>query len=139
MDYSQHQFLNLIEAVEDAGGANLPDPCMPEDIVYEVATKTNKRTRVHVDSTGCGHTARFAVPYDPTAEVQIPLDKDKDPGNLVRDRQVVVDLHMGLDQVTEEEAARLKAFDAGIVTACAVDDNMGQWPRFRDQTFAENF
>lgn len=137
MYYSQHQILNLIEAVEDAGGAHLRDePCVPRDIVYEVKTRTSKNTRIHVDSTGCGRPSKFLIPYLPTAEVQIPLDKDPDSGILVRDARVVVDLHMGIDRVTDDEAKRLEASDAGAVTVCAYDDCVGLWPRFQDQVFA---
>lgn len=87
MNYSQEEFLRLMEAVEEQGGEHLDDLCSAK--TYEFTGKELAR----VTLPGCGNTSLFAVPYD-------ALAKD---GTEVGPQPV---------------------------TACAVDDNMGAWPRF---------
>lgn len=79
-------FLDLMEAVEDAGGAHLTEVCVPRR--YKLAKRPDTKPRVFYTS-GCGNAARFVVPYK----------------------------GMGGQDLT--------------LIACAVDDWMDRWPRFK--------
>jgi hypothetical protein len=63
MNYSPDGFQALHESVEHHGGALLPDPCEPQDVVRTVKegyirNKTDRKT-----TCGCGNLSKFVIPY----------------------------------------------------------------------------
>lgn len=91
MDYTAEEFADLVRAVEQQGGQQLPDMCLPTVYRLKQPTPSGPR-RVDVETVGCEQFCLLAIPYDPE-----PKSKKK----------------------------------VNAVTACAVDDNVGMWPRFR--------
>lgn len=117
MRYEGDDFLRLLVAVEDQGGTLLPDKCEPTWFHLKQPTPSGMRDKA-IDTTGCGHESRIALPYDPTEEVDIPPSafKRMDGERVVFRGQK----HAGENGETMQ----------GIVTACAVDDDIARWPRF---------
>lgn len=117
MNYEGDQFLRLLVSVQDQGGALLPDKCKPSVFRLKIDGKWKD-----VDTTGCDQEARIAVPYDPTEPVDVPPTAFKRmDGKKVTFRG---SKHPG------EDGETMRGRGGGIVTACAVDDDMGRWPRF---------
>lgn len=121
MNYEGDEFLRLLVAVQDQGGALLPDKC--EKVWYRLKQPTPEGMRTKdVDTTGCGNESRLALIYDPTAPVDVaPAAFKRMDGKKVTFRG---SKHPG------EDGEIMRARGGGIVTVCAVDDDVGRWPRF---------
>lgn len=91
MKYDPDEFNALFGAVEQQGGALLPDACTPQDVTY---TKPQYAVAsvYEAGTCGCRNKSMFVSPYDKGPETTSP--------------------------------------GAGFVTACAVCDAMGAWPRY---------
>lgn len=109
MNYHPDDFLALTDEVERQGGFIQPDPCMPTEFRRRFKDGTWKRDH----TAGCGYQARFGVSYDPTDPVYFVSCDDH--GN-----RVVID-HPGE-----------KVEGTAYIAVCAVDDDMGRWPRFQN-------
>jgi hypothetical protein len=121
MRYEGDEFLRLLMAVEDQGGVLLPDKCEPIWFHLPQPTTGGMRDKA-IDTTGCGNESRVALSYDSTTAVDVPPSAFKRmDGKKVTFRG---SKHPG------EDGETMKARGAGIVTACAVDDDIARWPRF---------
>jgi hypothetical protein len=89
--YSAEALEALEHELEHQGGAVLPDPCVPHDIVYKKQEGYEKNKTIRNMTCGCMNETRMVSLYDPG------------------------DLQQG---------------GSGFITACAVCDSMGLWPRF---------
>ena len=63
MNYTLDEFQRLCEAVEEQGGALLPEACEPQDIVFTlndgyIRNKTEKKV-----TQGCGHESMLVTAY----------------------------------------------------------------------------
>lgn len=100
MNYSQEEFFELMELVEDAGGQHLDEMCKMR--TYEFCGDRLPDTLKTIP--GCGEVALFTVPYK-------MVKKSKTGRECLVDREVKV---------------------------CAVDDDMGRWPRFGGDRFGRD-
>jgi hypothetical protein len=115
MNYSPDQFLDLIEAVEDDGGVHVSGVHNPRALHYKVPSIEGGKW-VDAFTVGCKREANFQIPYDPTEAVTIPVGKKID--------------RYDVDRPTPDDADAQIERGAGLLTVCAVDDNLGMWPRF---------
>lgn len=103
MLYNPDDFFALIEAVEEAGGAHLPEPCVPPRYRIKLPDPSSGLRRMQtMQATGCHKETRFVIPYDK------PIYERDDDGKII----------------AEGEA------EAATLPVCAVDDDLGKWPRF---------
>jgi hypothetical protein len=120
MDYTQSQFFRLMETVEDQGGEHLDLACEDRDFEF-VGDKATPSPLVRY----CGESALFMVPYDPGEAVEVASypqrHKDDDPMMQPMGRA------NGKPKIMPGERGE------GTLMVCAVDDDMGRWPRFKDQ------
>lgn len=112
MNYHPDDFLALSDEVENQGGYVQPDECTP--VEFRRKWKDGGWKRDH--TAGCGMPARFGITYDPSEPVHIETAAYDEQGNKLYD--VVID-HPG-EQIE----------GAAYAAVCAVDDDMGRWPRF---------
>ena len=119
---SYDHFLRLVDAVEEAGGAHLPDTCQPSrvpdldrDKLKNVPGDVNLPQNEAM-TCGCDLETLLVVPYEIEGAVEVPGRDD--------DVEVVVPLR------TEKEVETALGNGAGFTTVCAVDDNVAMWPRF---------
>lgn len=106
MQYHPDDFLRLMEAVEDAGGAMLAGRCMPKRFRLRVPRPGGGKRWKDFGTAGCGQEALFEVPYE--------LPK----GDL---------------------GAKMEKRGGGSLRVCAVDDDLGKWPRFSDNMEEDSF
>lgn len=97
MNYSQLEFLRLMEEVEFQNGVHLDRDCVPS--TFRMKSKPNGPERTY-ETSSCGNTTMFQVPY-----------AQEDKGGVVTH---------------------------AAVTVCAVDDDMGLWPRFAHALKGDN-
>lgn len=116
MNYGPDEFLDLIEAVESDGGVQLPRRHEPSILHYKMPTIDGPKWQ-DAFTTGCKREALFELPYDPAEPVMIPAGPK-------------AEMH-DVDRPVPEEAKAQLARGAGLVVVCAVDDNVGMWPRFK--------
>lgn len=90
MNYSQEDFIELIEAVEEQGGTHLDEDCAKKVVLVKKRVPRGKTSRFAL--ARCGNASLFEIPYEL-----------EDTGT---------------------------AGEVGIIRVCAVDDNVGAWPRF---------
>lgn len=65
MDYGNDEFDALIEAVENQGGAHLPDICDGDLLTFKVKDRVSK-----VRSCSCRNQTIFVTLYEPTDEAE---------------------------------------------------------------------
>lgn len=122
MEFSQDEWLRLIEAIEADGGfqaeddLGMPKVCTTRTYQFTGPKKLPMKLRV---LEGCDNESMFEILYDPGAPVHLELEARDRKGNLTGEK-VVID-HSG-------EAGLKGAVDT--VTVCAVDDGVGWWPRY---------
>jgi hypothetical protein len=107
MQFTETQFLNLMEAVHDAGGESLPERCDGRVLKYTQEDSKGRQKTYETKTQGCKRDSRFVVPYE-----------------------------LG-DLSTKDRNAMLKR-GGGFIKACAHDDDMGQWPRFRKKVMDDD-
>lgn len=120
MNYNPDDFLRLMEEAERQGGAHLPDRCEPGSYDLDMPNGSGRRTTKTVKTSGCGQETQFVLPYDPAQKVEIPgyggpENADGEPKTAT---------------VSANDAKAMNQRLAGLLTVCAVDDNVGLWPRF---------
>jgi len=143
-------FLRLIDAVEAQDGAHLDDTCHADEINYEFPNGTRKS----VLTNGCEKETVFEIPYDPTETVLVPeplLEPDPDRSEWVDENgdsrqtrrsktEEIFNDHgestgstRTLFEIVEREGERPDSgiIDRSTVRVCALDDNIGMWPRFK--------
>lgn len=147
MKYAQEDFIRLMGEIEEQGGEHVDETCMWDEIEFEMPDGTTKR----VKSSGCEKDVLFDVPYDPTTTVLVPepvLEVDDErsgwtdsSGNehpthktkLIQDPAHPDDpsRQVPLIEYVERESEVLGGADLVLpVRVCAVEDNVGMWPRF---------
>ncbi len=94
MNYTEDEFFQLIQAVEDQNGQHLDKVCKTQDYEY-TGTKPHGRGPLKA----CGNSSLLEIPYD-------ALNKAGDE----------VGVHP--------------------IEVCAVEDEVGRWPRFGGDRFA---
>lgn len=149
MRYTNDDFIRLIDEVERHGGELVDDTCHADELTYEYEGRVHR-----VMTSGCEMPVVFVIPYDPAQPVMVTepvLEPDPDrkgewkdaKGNKRRtmrskkmpdpdnpDRKIVV------TQEVERPGEVTMVGQPGLgvllpVTVCAVEDNLGMWPRFR--------
>jgi hypothetical protein len=122
MNYSPDDFMRLMEEAERQGGAHLNERCVPGKykLPLPVAGKEKPQMR-EIFTTGCNSEALFVIPYDPARHVVIPSynGKDDPAGD---DKTMTV-------SVADNNATMNRG--GGFTRVCAVDDDIGRWPRFQ--------
>jgi hypothetical protein len=97
-----------------------------------MTVKTDKgERRENVKLCGCGFETIFVVPYAPGEPVEIPIGHPTGKTAELRRKQIPK-LETGTMRVTQEDSARFLENGAGLLRVCAVDDHMGDWPRFAE-------
>lgn len=135
MNYHEDEFIALIDVIEREGGQLLPDKCKSHKIRYQKSPKT-PTDYVDVDSSGCGNLSRFVINYDPGEQVDLPdmsglngTIKNSNEGirrvEVVQARPPVKSSEVAVDDLQAQ-----KKRGAGLLAVCAVDDNVGAWPRY---------
>ncbi len=138
MKIAHSDFLRLIDAVTDAGGKHLDEACTGEVLEY----KDPKTKKVEKTTTnGCNQDTLFEVPYDPAATVAVPepiLEPDPDRSEWTDEngdgrvtRRARKNEHG--EPIWEIVMRRGRENDGYLssVKVCALDDNVGMWPRFK--------
>jgi hypothetical protein len=94
MNYSQTEFLRLLDQIESQSGEHLDKPCTPQ--TYNFTGEKSKP----MTFGSCGNFSLFSIPY---------------------------------------AAQDVKGKDIGArkVQVCAVEDDLGRWPRFGGNRFAK--
>lgn len=104
MLYNPDDFFALIEAVEEEGGAHLPEPCAPPRYRIKLPDPASGLRRMQtMQATGCHRETRFVIPYDKPI-----YERHEDTGKIVAEGEV----------------------EPSTLAVCAVDDDLGKWPRF---------
>lgn len=116
MIYHPDDFLALNEEIERQGGYVQPDECLGEEYRIKQPSSDGMVWK-RFQTTNCGFHARFGVTYDPTAPVRLETAAYDDKGKHLYD--VLIE-HPGE-----------KVDGATYAAVCAVDDNLGRWPRFQ--------
>lgn len=127
--YTQADEARLIEEVERQGGYYRDERCMAAEI-DDLSIKGHKPAM----STGCEEDALFMVPYDPSAPVNVNepvLEEDPSPdAPSGRKRAKKEDGEIVFNIVERPGEAMGEDMLPGVY-ACANDDLMRLWPRFR--------
>jgi hypothetical protein len=141
VNYHPDDFISLIVEVEEQDGLRLGEECRPRSLRFEnqppdlndFDDKTPRVTKI-VGSTGCKRQARFMVPLlsDEIVERILPTDT-----KVADTTDVVGELNhrdIEFEDFDFNDMEHPNALTTGgkpvPVTACAVDDAMGLWPRF---------
>jgi hypothetical protein len=136
MKIAHSDFLRLIDAVEEDGGKHLDESCT--GTLVEFKEKDGKVVR---DLTmGCNQDTLFEVPYDPSEMAAVPEpimepDDNRSPyiGLDGEERQPRRSRKDDNDNPLVEIVMRKGRDSGGIpssVKVCALDDNVGMWPRY---------
>lgn len=112
LNYHPDVLDTLIQEVEIQRGALLPDPCTP--IKFKAPKKIGGPLKP-AETQACGNDTLLVSVYDPGATVQYEVE-----GETV------------VHSVDKKEAQAMIKRGHGFITACAVCDNMGAWPRYKD-------
>lgn len=146
MKYAHEDFIRLMGEVEEQGGEHVDETCMWDEITFKMPDGTETSAK----SSGCEKDVLFDVPYDPSATVLVPepvleVDEsrsgwDDDQGDhhpthktkLVEDPNDP-DRRIPLIEYVEREGelAEGGVFTLLPVRVCALEDNIGMWPRFQ--------
>jgi hypothetical protein len=126
--FSGPDFVRLIQEVERQGGTYPMEVCAASEI-KELSRPGHKPAM----SNGCGEAALFHVNYDPSASVDVPeplLVPDESPNApMGRTKQ-----RRDEDGRAEWSVVRREGVEGAgpaTATACANDDLMREWPRYR--------
>lgn len=110
-----------MEEVERQGGAHSDERCVPQKFVLDQPKPgAEKMVKTDIYTAGCNAEAKFIVPYDPAQHVTVPGYNGPDDPNA---DYMTVAPSVG-------DAKAMKDRKSGFAVVCAVDDNMGLWPRF---------
>lgn len=145
MRYANEDFISLLSEVDAQGGDHLDETCTWDEIEFKRPDGTTDIAR----SSGCEKEMLLDIPYDPSATVLVPepvLEEDPDrPGYTDKDgnhrptmRTKMVDhpddpdRKIPLIEYVEREG---EVADGGTAMAlpvrvCALEDNVGMFPRF---------
>lgn len=110
MNYSRQEFFNLMEAVEDQGGEHLDRLCAARSYTF-LQTRAEEQDNGGWKFVANGKNKVVTLPScGNSALFTVPY------------------------AVTDEEWEKGDEIGwSGELTACAVEDDMGLWPRFKDQ------
>jgi hypothetical protein len=127
VNFHPDDFLSLIEAVEQQGGAHLSaETCKPSYFRINQPVKADEpqgpKRNVRVGTTGCRRHAKFLVQLLPDAYIIAHAD-----GEELEDLLHICDF----DDRNHPQATMSDGSPA-LAKVCAVDDAMGLWPRFQD-------
>lgn len=141
MNYHPDDFLNLVEEVEQQGGAHLNEVCKPEqfrlNLPLDDSAPTGQKKSVKLQTTGCSRRAKMLVPLLPDEYVdEVDLldgagliGEGKDFANREWREPTEDDFEFAKDF---EHQALMGDGKPMFAKVCAVDDAMGLWPRFAD-------
>ena len=131
MNYSNADFLRLMDEVENQHGEHLEDICGGQEYSYEMPDGSKK---THF-TAGCENESMFHVGYDPYATVMVPEPVlEPDPTRDGRSHRAKKDDDGNPIIVLVERKAEILLASKGVLAAarvCAGHDNLGSWPRFR--------
>jgi hypothetical protein len=145
MNYASKDFIALMGEIDKQGGEHVDETCMWHEVDFKMPDGTTR----HVKSSGCEKDMLFDVPYDPSATVLVPepvLEEDPDRSGYTdrtgtqrpttrtktyeddEGRKFPVVEFVEREGEVEEMAGTALALP---VRVCAIEDNVGMWPRFR--------
>jgi hypothetical protein len=125
MNYHPDDFLNLIEAAEEQGGAHLSgEVCKPNsyrlNLPIDPERPRGPKRSERLTTTGCRRHAKFLVALLPDSHFVETLSTE-----ALRELIDIADF----DDNSHSQALLADGAPA-LAKACAVDDAMGLWPRF---------
>lgn len=142
MKYTQADYIRLMTAVEEQGGAHLDETCAKDEIEYPMPDGKTKIDHTH----GCENETLFDVMYEPGETVMVPqpileVDPTRSPFTSLNGetrhvtRSVKSEDEEGNEtvvfEVVQHEGELSEQAFPEEVRVCAVADNVGMWPRFQ--------